>query len=79
MLFIHTHVFVKFLNLKLRSNASPSDVNVHLPPCDTSRGSSLAGLCEDMNLENLVLEPDNRLFLQDGSREGVLRRDIAFV
>jgi hypothetical protein len=60
---IHTHVFVKFLNLKLRSKASPSDVNVHFPPFDTSRGSSLAGLCEDMNLGNLVLELDKKLFL----------------
>lgn len=58
MLFIHTHVFVKFLNLKLRSKASPSDVNVHFPPCDTSRYSNLAGLCEDMNLGNIVLELD---------------------
>jgi hypothetical protein len=63
LLFIHTHVFVKFLNLKLRSKASPSDVNIHIPPCDASRGSSLAGLWEDMNLGNLVLELDDKLIL----------------
>jgi hypothetical protein len=76
---IHTHVFAKFLNLKLRSKASPSDVNVHLPPCDASRGSSLAGVWEDMNREeNLILELEREMFLWGKRIEGTLKRDIAF-
>lgn len=37
----------------------------------------MAGLWEDMNLGNLMLEPDNKLFLKERSRECVLGRDIA--